>query len=589
MSEPRHATISAEEHAAILARLAEMEAAQALLAERNVALEKAQAKLEDKLQKSEKKREKAEHERAQFEKLYSLVLFELERLKRQLFGQKAEKADPAQVQLAFEPVLDAMDRARNGEEGALGEAESMLAELRERAKEMTRRRDREKKGPTPHGRRDLSLEDLPVETIVIEPPERMLEGGEALVRIGKEVSEHVDRRPASLIRVRVVRPKYKDPRAETRDDQSDAAPIVIAEMPERPIPRGMAGPGLLAHVLMQKFGDHIPLHRQEKIFKREGLPLPRSTLAGWVETSTRLLKPIVEAMLEDAKATARWICIDAMGALVQAKDKCRRGHFWVLVAERDHVLYRYTKTGAGKEPKDLLAGYSGYVIADASSVYHELYRESDGITEVGCWAHGRRKFFEALPSDRDRALAGIGFIGLLYDAHRRATDPETGIVDASKRKALAAPVLAELDAWIGREKLLTLEDAPIRKAMQSLDNHRVPMRRFLEDGNLRLDNNLAELELRRAVIGRKNWLFCGSDDGAHWNTIAVSLIASCELHGIEPWAYLRDVLTLLPTWPSRRVLELSPKLWNQTREKDDTRKRLRDLTLLGRDEHPERA
>jgi hypothetical protein len=230
----------------------------------------------------------------------------------------------------------------------------------------------------------------------------------------------------------------------------------------------------------------------------------------------------------------------------------------------------------------MLAGYAGYVTADASSVYHELYRNEPAIIEVGCWAHGRRRFFEALESDRERALVGIGFIGLLYDAHVAATDAATGVTDTHRRRAAAEPIVNRLYEWIEQERPKLLDASPIVKAMNYLINQREPRCRFLSDSQLRLDNNLSELELRRQVVGRANRTFCGSDDGAEWNAIATSLIASCELHDIEPWAYLRDVLTLLPRWPKRSVLELAPKFWTQTREQPQTQQRLSAARLLGR-------
>lgn len=546
--------------------------------------------------------ERAEHERNEFRKLYLLVTLELERLKRQLFGQKAETVDPAQVQLAFAPVLEALERARGGGAVEASAVESELQKLRERAEAEVARRKAQKKPPAPHGRRDLSLEDLPVEKIVIEPPERLIAGGDALVKIGEEVSEHVDRRPASLVRVQVIRNKYKVPgtpgAAEEPATNAIAAPasaskeppkpkpgsIVIAPLPDRPIPRGIAGPGLLAHVLVSKYADHLPLHRQERIFRREGLRLSRSTLCGFVQGSVALLTRVVDAMWKDARTTARWVCIDATGVLVLAKDQCRRNHFWVVVAERSHVLFRFTKTHDGLVPAGLLEGFRGYVLADASSVYHELYRRETAITEVGCWAHARRRAFDALPSDEPRALVLIGFIGLLYDAHLLATDPKTGITDGARRRADAAPVIDRLYAWIAAERPNVDDDAPIAKAMNYVENHRVHLTRFLDDGILRLDNNLAEAELRREKVGAHNWLYCGSDDGAHWNAAVVSLVASCQLHGIEPWAYLRDILTLLPSWPLPDVLALAPKNWNETRQQQKTQELLASLRLLGRND-----
>ena len=255
----------------------------------------------------------------------------------------------------------------------------------------------------------------------------------------------------------------------------------------------------------------LPLHRLEKIFRREGLRLARSTLCGFVQGSVVLLGRIVDAMWEDAKANARWISIDATGVLVFAKEKCHRHHFWVVVAERNHVLFRYTKTHDGLVPATLLEGYRGYVLADASSVYHELYRREPGIIECGCWSHSRRMAFDALSSDEPRALVIIGFIGLLYDAHLLATDPKTGVTDGGKRRAAAQPVIDRLYAWIAAERPKVDDETPIAKAMNYLLNHRVPLTRFLDDGLLRLDNNLSEIS---SSVARRWAATTGSSAGA---------------------------------------------------------------------------
>ena len=189
---------------------------------------------------------------------------------------------------------------------------------------------------------------------------------------------------------------------------------------------------------------------------------------------------------------------------------------------------------------------------------------------------------DALTRDRERALVGIGFISLLYDAHRAALDVATGIADKDERARLARPILAKLLGWVRRERRAVSEGTPIDLALGYVMRQRRALLRFLKDGRLRLDTNPAELALRKEVVGRKNWLFVGSDDGALWNTIAVSLIATCQLHDIEPWAYLRDVLTLLPSWPEGTEIDLSPKNWTSTLAKAETRKRLAQLRLLDR-------
>lgn len=514
-------------------------------------------------------------EREQLLKKVASLSRDIELLKRQLYGRKSEKVSEAQLQLALLPVLEALGRLQAGDPAAADDAEKAIADLRgqlEPEPSTTAVPKPEKKKPA---RRKLGDLDLPIVDVVIEPPEREAPGGEQLEKVGEEVAEHFERKPASMVRVRVIRPKYKLP--TTTDDGSTS--VVIAEVPERPLPKSLAGPGLLAHVIVSKYADHIPLHRQESIFKREGVPLARSTLCGWVQGSVDLLRHIVDAMWDDAK-TAPVVIADATGVLVRAKDECKRCHFYVVVAPQQHVLFRFTQKNDGDAVAQLLSGFSRLHV-DASAVYHELLRREPDVIEVGCWAHARRKFFEALSADREAAMFGIGMIGLLYDAHNAARSAD-GSIDAEKRAQAARPLLARLFTWARSVRLTRDDGDPIKTAVGYLVRQRRGLTRFLRDGTLRLDTNPAELELRRQVVGRKNWLFIGSDGAADWNTTCVSLIASCQMHGIEPWAYLRDVLTLLPVWNQTRVLELAPKNWVKTREQPETQRLLGDLDLLRR-------
>lgn len=524
--------------------------------------------VEEQIRELKDKLARAAHERDEYRKLYELASIELERLRRHIFGQKAEYVDPGQMQLAFDAIVqmlagtgaqpDAGAGAQpdagatgspDGRDGAAPNGSSGGGDKGRQAR--------------PHGRQRLP-EHLPVERIELLPPEAQDERATALVRIGEEVSETLEWRPASFVRLQIVRPKFA---VKGEPEQG----IAIADVPVSPVPRSLAGPGLLAHVLVSKYADHLPLHRLEKMFERWSLHLSRSTLCGWVESCADKLAPLVGAMAKDA-LNAHCIAIDATGVLVQAKEKCRRGHFWVLVADRDHVLFRFTPHHNQDGPKEFLRGYKGYVQADASSVYEQLFR-TEQVTEVGCWAHCRRKFFEAMTSDRDRATVAIGFIRKLY-AIDKATKELPPSRRTEQRRKDAEPVLVAFRAWLETEDVLVLPKSPIAGAIGYALNQWTALTRFLEDGRLRLDNNRSELELRREAVGRKNWIFVGSKDGAEWNATIVSLIASCALHGIEPWAYLRDVLILLPTWPPQRVIELAPKSWKQTLENADARQRL---------------
>lgn len=303
----------------------------------------------------------------------------------------------------------------------------------------------------------------------------------------------------------------------------------------------------------------------EKIFARENLELARSTLCDWSMASAEVLKAIVTAMHQDARRNAFCSCIDATGVMVQQKERCRWGHFWVMVADRDHVLFCYSRTHDHTVPLKLLSGFEGYLQADASSVYEALYGQGDAI-EVACWAHARRYFHKALPSDRERAMTGIGLINQLFAIDREISDlPPSRRLEERRRRS--TPVVDAFEAWTDIEKLTTLPKSPIAAALTYAFNQRVPLRRFLDDGRLRLDNNLSELELRRQAVGRKNWLFVATDDGGEANATIVSLVASCELHDLDSQAYLRDVLTVIPGYPEADMIDLAPKNWRATRER----------------------
>jgi transposase len=302
--------------------------------------------VEEQIHDLKEKLARTAHERDEYRKLYELASIELERLRRHIFGQKAEHVDPAQMQLAFDAIVQMLAGAAALPDAGTGNS----PEGDGAAPNGSPAGGGKGRKITPHGRQKLP-EHLPVERIELLPPEAHNGRATELVRIGEEVSETLEWRPASFVRLQIVRPKFA---VKGEPEQG----IVIADTPDSVIPRGLAGPGLLAHVLVSKYADHLPLHRLEKMFERWGLHLSRSTLCGWVASCADQLGYIVEAMAKDA-LNAHCIAIDATGVLVQAKDKCRRGHFWVLVADRDHVLFRFTPHHNQDGPKEFLRGYKG--------------------------------------------------------------------------------------------------------------------------------------------------------------------------------------------------------------------------------------
>jgi transposase len=535
---------------------------------------------------------KLKAELAAIKKIYEKLALEYERLRRQTIGPKRDRVSKAQLSML--DILEGMTALQKT--GDVDEAAALLERVRAETGE-TQEQDPEKKKKEekpekkkkkkPHGRRKETIVD---EEVTIEPAERLAPGGELLELIGEDTHVVLEKRRAHVVRLKIRYPKYKKPESPLDDpqraDDVDAPAVEIVRAPPVPsaTPKGLLGPLLLASVIVAKYGDHIPLHRQERMFARDGVKLARSTMWDSISTVTPLLERIVQAMWDDARRRAPWFATDATGILVRAPEKCRRDSFFVVCAARMHVLFKHVTGNAdGSDVATLLAGFprGTPMISDASTVFHELYRRS-GYVEVACWAHARRMFFDVLTTaDRAAAVTAIGLIGLLYEAHDAAKDGD-GVVDGVRRKELALPILNALDRFAEEERAHINPESRLAKALNYLDNQREGLRRFLDDGRLRLDNNLSELELRREVVGRKNWLFCGSESGVVVNETCVSLIASCALHDVDPLAYLHEVLLLLPTWPAEEMIELAPLRWGATRQRDDVVATLAERSLLDR-------
>lgn len=410
----------------------------------------------------------------------------------------------------------------------------------------------------PTGRKPLP-ETLPRVDIEVTPPDVQRRGLDAFQRIGEDVTETVERRPATVVVVRTVRPKYV-PRGDS-EATPDGPKVLQAPAPQLPLPRLKAGPGLLADSIVKRWDDHLPLHRMERIYGREGLPIARSTLCGWHFEVAALVKRVVDAMWVDA-LRGSLLCMDATGVLVQAKEKCRKAHFFVVIAPGQHVLFGYTPKHDSDAVKKLVGPFQGHLVLDAHAVYDFLFEKGD-VVECGCWAHARRYWYKTLDSDGPRARHALSLIGKLFElerAHSQAPPEER----LRRRQQLATPLVDAFFEWCDGEALKVLDETPAAKAVTYARNQREALRRFLTDGRVPLHNNWSENELRREALGRKNWLFLGSDEGGEVNATFVSLLASCKLHGLEPLGYFRDLLCLLPDWPANRVLELAPANWKAT-------------------------
>ena len=484
-----------------------------------------------------------ESERDEYKRLYVSMMEAYRKLEAGLVGQKRERQVPTSEQLTMD-VVSMLVPVPTDEATP---TPSTTVEKHERSK--------------PTGRKPLP-EKLPRVIIEVLPPDVQRQGLDAFDRIGEDTSEVIEKRPASVVVVRTVRGKYVSKEKVDALQVGESTPVLQAAAVELPIPRGIAGPGMLAETIVKRWTEHQPLHRMERTYGREGYDVHRSTICGWHEAVAVLTAPIVVAMWNDARANSAYLCTDATGVLVQDIEKCRRAHFFVVVAPEKHVLFGYSPKHDAAAVDKLLAGFTGKLVADAHSVFNHLY-ESGDVIECGCWAHTRRYLFKSLSSDAVRANHALDLIRKLFALERvwATTPPEEKL---ARRKAEAKPLVDEFFAWCDAEALKVLDETPISKAIQYARNQREALQQFLTDGRVPIDNNVSERALRRQAVGRKNWLFVGSDDGGGVNATLVSLLASCEMHGIEPYAYLRDLLCLVPSWPQTRVLELAPANWKVT-------------------------
>ncbi len=506
-----------------------------------------------------------ERERDEYRALYLETMARCRKLELGMLAQKSERTpDGSQLSLdVLSLVLNERQRAQL--------ADALAADAEEDVKAHKRRK--------PTGRKPLP-EHLPRIEIQVLPPEVEKLGLDAFERIGEDVSETIERRPASFVVARVVRPKFVR-KGRERNTETE---ILIAEPLELPIPRGLAGPGMLADTIVKRWQDHLPLNRLEDVYARDGVELARSTMCGWHAALAELGKPLLAAMRDDAFKQP-YLCTDATGVLVQQKERCRIGHFWVLVAPGRHVLFEFTPSHSSDAVDDVLSGYRGYLVADAHVVYDHLYASGE-VVEVNCWAHARRYFFKAIESDPERAKAALALINSLFRIERTLADSPRKKKEKIREKR-SSHIVEAFFSWCDAEREKVLDETPISAAIRYSRNQRVGLSRFLEDGRLPIHNNMSELALRREAVGRKNWLFVGSDEGGEVNALFTSLLASARLCEVEPWAYLRDIFCLLPRWPSHRLLELAPISWKMTSQTDEVRRLLdanpfRKLTLDAR-------
>ena len=473
---------------------------------------------------------------SEIERLVLLV----EKLQRMLFGAKSEKVlrQIDQLELQLEEL-----QAANAVE------ESKAAAVAERP------------APARPFRRPLP-EHLPREVQTHMPShEACPDCGGRLRELGQDVAEMLEYVRASFKVLRHVRPKLSC-------DACDR--IVQAPAPSRPIDRGLAGPGLLAHVLVSKYADHMPLYRQSEIYAREGVDLDRSTLAGWVGATSDLLAPLVEAVRDHVLSASKLHADDTpVPVLAPGNGRTKTGRLWTYVRDdrpsgdqtAPAVWFAYSPDRRGERPRQHLNLYKGALQTDAYAGFQQLY-EDGSILEVACWAHARRKFHEihiAHPSPI--TSEAIERIAALYaiETEIRGSTPD---VRRTIRQARARPLLDSMNAWLEATGALLSRKSDTAAAIRYALSRWPALTRYANDGQLEIDNNAAERALRVVALGRKNYLFAGSNAGGERAAVIYSLLGSAKLNGLDPELYLHHVLERIADHPISRINDLLP--WNVT-------------------------
>ena len=403
-----------------------------------------------------------------------------------------------------------------------------------------------------HGRKGLPANLKRITEIVDIPEAEKIAHGGTWVQIGETVSEQLDYTPSSLFVRRIVRPKY----VVRFDDKSDE--LHVAALSPQALPKCKAAPGLVADVIVSKLVDHLPLYRQEQRYARQGVDLARSTLCGWMAEAAEALTPLYQLLKIEVFAAGA-MHTDDTPIPVQDPDRehCRTGRLWAHVSPGGTV-YDATEDHCRDGPLTFLQGFHGFLQCDGYSGYNELVRVSKGmVIAVGCWAHVRRKFVEAEKTSAREAHEAVARIRQLYEIERMAKDLDVD-TRVTLRQREAVPLLAKFADWLERERVRAIPGTPIAKAFGYAANQWASLNVYVRDGRLTIDNNIAERAIKPFAIGRKNWLFFGSDRGGRTLATLASFTATCQQFGVNPWTWLRDTLTAMPTTPADQLATLLP-------------------------------
>lgn len=462
-----------------------------------------------------------------------LLKHQLAELKRMLFGQKRERfisTDPAQGMLFDLPLEETPEK---------------------QVEEITYTRIKPKKDKKQPLRAELPSH-LPRREEIIEP-ENIPENAR---KIGERITEVLEYESANIYVRKIICPKYI---VETSDEQTK---IEVAPLPSLPVPKGNAGASMIAHILVSKFTDHLPYYRQSKIFKRQNLHIPDSTIGGWANTATsNWLTPLWEAMKTKITETD-YLMADETPIPVLTKDKpgaTHRGYYWVYYDPiRKIVIFDYQKTRGRDGPKYFLKNFSGYLQTDAYQAYENLAPPGK-ITLLACMAHTRRTYEKSLDNDSKLAQEALTIIQDLYKVEREAREAELSYDEIKLlRQEKSVEILDRFEKFLIENKPKVLPKSAIGKAFNYTLNLWPRLKRYVDDGRFNIDNNLTENSLRGVALGRKNYLFAGSHEGAKNGAVVYSLLATCKINDIEPFEWLKEALETIPDYPVNQLYKLIP-------------------------------
>jgi len=471
---------------------------------------------------------------------------EIERLRRIAFGVKSEKAhllqDPNQMQLHDQNDLAA------------------LVEVKEEKRRVTKIVNRSVTAKQNHPGRNPLPEHLPLEEITIEPKEDTSK----MKFIRNEISETLDYVPGKLIRKRIIRPIYLET-IKSRITKKKKHRLVVAELPERPIPKGIPEAGLLAYLFVCKYVDHLPFHRIIERFRREfNYELSRATVSRWLAKSCELIKPLYDH-IKDKVLDCDYLMVDETRIKVQQEGqpgKCHEGWLWLY--ENPHtklVIYDYQRTRSSVGPLNMLKNFNGHIQTDGYSSY-QLVKKVMEIKGLLCWAHARRKFVEAYNFDKKVVQEIIDLIKGLYKIEKDLRQANATHVERyEKRQETSLPILNQIKTWCKDRALKYPPKTPVSEAIKYLLSRWKSYIEYTTDGKFEIDNNLVENSVRPVALGRKNYLFCGTDAFAEYTAMMYSLFTCCRRNGVEPIAWLKDVLERLPNHSVKKLGILGPGEW----------------------------